>query len=110
MNYSINFILLNQEVLNRELLKNDKEQIVKFFLKNVWSGKIKLRYKLEPKIKLNKLIYHKSVPPVLKNISKVFYAWGHSITTDYLNEMKKSVVLNIDILTDNKVNLTIRTK
>lgn len=107
MKYSIKHIILQQEVLNRNLLKNDKERIVDFFLENVWNGKTQLYYDIEKRVNLNKLNFHKSIPQELKNITKVFYAWGMNIDKDYLNEIKKLVLVSIDIAKRNKVKLSI---
>ena len=107
MKRSIDFILLNQEVLNRELLKNDRERIVEFFLKNVWNGNIKLYYDIDKRVNLNKLNFHKTIPQELKNITRVFYGWGHAINADYLNEIKKLIVLSIDVVKKNKVKISI---
>lgn len=107
MKYSIKHIILQQEVLNRNLLKNDKERVVDFFLENVWNGKIQLHYDIEKRVNLNKLNFHKSIPQELKNITRVFYGWCHAITTDYLNEITK--VVNVELKVNRgkvKVNIS----
>ena len=97
MKYSIKHIILQQDVLKRELLKNDKEKIVEFFLENVWSGKTQLYYDIEKRVNLNKLNFHKSTPQELKNITRVFYAWSVNIDKEYLNEITKVNVVNVEL-------------
>jgi hypothetical protein len=106
MKYSIKYIILQQDVLNRELLKNDKEKIVDFFLENVWSGKTQLYYDIEKKINLNKLYFHKSVPQELKNITRVFYAWSVNIDKEYLNDM---IITKVNE-NENVVNVELKVK
>ena len=89
MKYSIKDIILQQDVLKRELLKNNENKIVEFFLENVWRGNIRLCYELEKRVNLNKLNFHNSVPQELKNITRVFYAWCMNINKEYLNEITK---------------------
>ena len=107
MKYSIKDIILQQDVLKRTLLKNDKEKIVEFFLENVWNGNIKLHYDIEKRVNLNKLSFHKSIPQELKNITRVFYAWGINIDKDYLNEITKVVNVELKVKSGKvKVNIS----
>ena len=107
MKYSIKDIISRQNVLKRELLKNDKERIVNFFMENVWRGNIRLYYELEKRVNLNKLNFHNSVPQELKNITRVFYAWCINIDKEYLREITK--VVNVELKMKNgkvKVNIS----
>ena len=97
MKYSIKSIILQQDALKRELLKNHKEKIVEFFLENVWNGNIKLNYDIEKRVNLNKLNFYKSTPQELKNITRVFYAWCINIDKEYLDEITKLVNLELEI-------------
>jgi len=107
MKYSIKSIILQQEVLNKELLKNDKERIVDFFMENVWRSNIQLYYELEKRINLSKLNFHKSVPQELKNITRVFYAWCMTIDTEYLREITKLVNVELKVKRGRKVKVNI---
>ena len=106
MKYSIKYIILQQDVLNRELLKNDKERIIDFFLENVWNGNIKLHYDIDKRVNLNKLNFHKSTPQELKNITRVFYAWSVNIDKEYLNDM---IITKVNE-NENVVNVELKVK
>ena len=106
--YAITDILLKQNILMLSKFNNiNKERVVKWFLKNVWKSTIKTEYELDKRIDLNKLFFHKSVPHELKNITKVFYAWGQSLTDENIKDITKLVSLQIKPNANGGVNIKI---
>ena len=107
--YTITDILLKQNVLMLSKFNNNinKERVVKWFLKNVWKSTIKTEYELDKRIDLNKLFFHNSIPRELKNITKVFYGWGQSLTDENIKDITKLVSLQIKPNVNGGVNLSI---
>ena len=105
---TITDILLRQSNLMLLKFNNvNKERVVKFFLKNIWTSKIQHSYKLDKRIQLTKLNFHQSVPQELKNITRVFYGWTTGIEEEQIKDITKLVSLQIKPNVNGGVNLRI---